>query len=134
MTGIAAAPDSAGSDGTGPVIPTAPIDQAGAEAATSTATGFMRAYSQTQLPKQAWFDGIRGFLTDFAATGYQYNDPATMASFTLSGDPTLEQGAMVATATCDVPTSTGVYQVIMVRPSGAGNWAVSRAIPPAGQN
>ncbi|MWV76005.1 hypothetical protein [Rathayibacter rathayi] len=107
------------------------IDATAATDAKGMAAAFLLAYSQNTLTTDAWFAGIRGFLTPAVADAYQYSKPTSIPTFALTGAATIQDGATASSATVDVPTSIGVYQVLLVRPSPTGPWLASRAVPPA---
>lgn len=106
------------------------IDATAATDAKSMVAAFLLAYSQNTLTTDAWFAGIRGFLTPAAAVAYQYSKPASIPTFALTGAATIDDDATASSATVDVPTSIGVYQVLLVRPTPTGPWLASRAVPP----
>lgn len=107
------------------------IDATAATDAKSMAAAFLLAYSQNTLTTDAWFAGIRGFLTPAVADAYQYSKPTSIPTFALTGAATIQDGATASSAVVDVPTSIGVYQVLLVRPTPTGPWLASRAVPPA---
>lgn len=116
--------------------PADPADAPASDADTSqgiqVAELFMTAFTRTDLDKTAWFAGIRGFLTDYSVTAYQYTEPASVSAHSVTGTGTLVPGATSTIAAVDVPTDAGVYQVHLIRAAVSDPWLVDRAVPPAG--
>lgn len=130
----APSPGSAGHDDDPTDPADAPASDADASEGVQVAELFMTAFTRTDLDKTAWFAGIRGFLTDYSVTAYQYTDPASVSahSVTGTGTGTVTPGGTSTIMAVDVPTDAGVYQVHLIRAQASDPWLVDRAVPPAG--
>lgn len=109
-----------------------PVSDADASLGVQVAELFMTAFTRTDLDKAAWFGGIRGFLTDYSVTAYQYTEPASVSAHSVIGAGTVVPGGTSTIMAVDVPTDAGVYQVQLIRAVASEPWLVDRAVPPAG--
>lgn len=131
------APPGAEPDGTtvAPAATAAPRNKPEAatfKAAASTATAFMKAFARPggAVDEAAWWNAVRSFMTDQAATDYEGVDPAQVPFSRVTGAPAViptDAPAALLTAV-RVPTDAGDYVVELT--STEQGLKVSRVVPP----
>lgn len=134
-SGLEPAPSDAVDDETGeaphPMVPPAWDDAVRAEA-IAVAEALVAAYTAPIDDERAWWEGVAPLLSRVAQTDYQYVDPANVPDATLTGGSTSTDEAVAGIARIDVPTSVGMWQIVLSWQSPAETWIGEQIIPPEG--
>ena len=100
-----------------------PTDQAAAgDAARVAVTAYISDRAQ-----EAWWSELARLLSPTAQQAYAGTDPANVPGRTLTGPPTVTDGAGSAyLADVVIPTDAGDYGVLLSRSAGGDRWLVER--------
>ncbi|MFC3688907.1 hypothetical protein [Aquipuribacter hungaricus] len=100
-----------------------PTDQAAASDAARVAVA---AYISGR-DQEAWWSELARLLSPTAQQAYAGTDPANVPGRTLTGPPTVTDGAGSAyLADVVIPTDAGDYGVLLSRSAGGDRWLVER--------
>lgn len=81
-----------------------------------------------------WWDGLSPLLTQQAQLTYGTVDPAAIAPGKVTDVPQFVGEPRPTVARAEVPTTRGIYVVLLVRPDGDTPWLAARLTPPDDHN
>lgn len=120
-------PQPAHPDPTDSGAPLPTWDSATEERAEDQALAFVRAFLRTDLSREGWYAGIRGFLSEDAQEKYTTVDPRNVPSTEITGEAAVVDTSSVFLAGVEVPTAAGVFAVTLSRSEAGEDWAVEGA-------
>ncbi len=102
-------------------------DPATQDRAEAQALAFVRAFLRTDLPRDDWYVGIRGFLSEDAQEKYTTVNPRNVPNAEVTGEAVLVDSSSAFLAGVEVPTAAGVFAVTLSRSEVGESWVVEGA-------
>lgn len=133
---VASAPTSSqvASDHEEPFTGTPAWDDEAREQALTAAANTMNAFAQSHLSQTEWWTQLSTHLSPSAARAYSSVRVENVPVATITGTPQLIDDSSPYTATYDVSTNAGIYQVRLSRLAAGAPWLAERIIPPEGRS
>ena len=123
-------------EGLEPLPPSPTWDAAAAADSARVAASAMNAFARPDLDAATWWQQLRPWLTEAAASAYQDTDPVNVPARAVVGEPVPGNAGTAAgadspyLATVAVPTDVGDYTVLLSRAGDGATWLVERLTPP----
>lgn len=110
------------------------LDAAAKADALSTAVAAWRAFARPDLDFGTWWAGLEPMLTQRAAQGYYYTDPANVVALTVSDTAQIVDAPSGYEVHVEVTTDRGPRTVVLLRGGEDQPWQVDKFVLPEGEH